>query len=174
MSGLVDHLKNRHLDLNLHSHWLDENEGIVVFPLYQLSGKISGWHQYRPFASKKIRNRPFGRYWTHLPNKNRAVWGIDSWYLSNVLFVTEGTFDACRFTELGYSAIATLSNNPVHLTGWFKFLRSIRPVVVVTDPDPAGKKLLKYGHHGVVTPDVDLGDQPEEYVLSLINRYGDL
>lgn len=189
---MLEHLKERHLDMDLHTVWIDEKERVATFPLWTLAGEMAGYQAYRPDASKVKKNDALGRYYTyrgkkllHGPNENRrdiktvAVWGMESWYLSQTLFVTEGVFNATRLTELGYSAVAVLSNDPNSSTReWFYTVRQTRPVVVVCDPGNAGFKLRTLGHkYHVVdvpgSPDADLGDAPAWYVEHLVNSFVD-
>tara|TARA_R110000851_G_scaffold328860_1_gene500256 strand:- start:1311 stop:1886 length:576 start_codon:yes stop_codon:yes gene_type:complete len=191
MTTMLQHMQDRHVDLDLHTVWLDEAERVATYPLWDLSGQFSGYQAYRPDADKVQKNNEAGRYYTYRgkkvapdrlerPNKNRAVAVacMESWYLTNTLFVTEGYFDAVRFTELGVSAVALLSNDPsVDLQNWLYCVRQTRTVVAVCDPGQAGFKLAKVGHHAHVVnlpndPDSDLGDAPQEYVQRLVDFYG--
>jgi hypothetical protein len=190
MTTMLQHMQDRHVDLDLHTVWLDEAERVATYPLWNLSGQLSGYQSYRPDADKVQKNNETGRYYTYRgkkvapdrlerPNKNRAVSVacMESWYLTNTLFVTEGYFDAVRFTELGVSAVALLSNDPsVDLQNWLYFVRQERLVVSVCDPGKAGLKLAKVGHHAHVVnlpndPDGDLGDASHEYVMQLVKAY---
>lgn len=174
MSTVYNNLKDRYFDLALHTAWVDENEGVATFPLWNLSGCLVGYQQYRPSANKKKDNHPkMSRYFTYRKNKVVGVWGLESWLLSNTLFVTEGVFDACRLTSMGYSAVATLSNDlDGPMKEWFYMIRSHRPVVVVCDGDKAGRKLAKAGHRSHVMPEgTDLSDASEEYVKTLLLSY---
>lgn len=168
--------------MDLHSVSVDGD--VACFYLFTLSGKIAGYQNYNWKAGKEKRNDEHGRYYTYrgeklIPkhSKDVAVWGLESWYLSTTLFVTEGIFDAARFTELGHSAVAVLSNNPSTSTkNWFTCIRQIRPVVAICDPGAAGRKLAKVGHESVVVdipklPGIDLGDAPQEYVDELILKW---
>lgn len=171
--NVLQHLHSRYFDSNLHKVWIDEEEGVATFPLWNLSGQMVGFQQYRPAANKRKDNHPRdSRYFTYRKNKVVGVWGLESWNLSTVLFVTEGIFDACRLTHLGYSAIATLSNDvDDSLKRWLWTIRKIRPVVAVCDNDAAGRRLAKYGHLSHVVESGDLGDASEEYVKQLIKLY---
>jgi hypothetical protein len=79
------------------------------------------------------------------------------------------------FTRLviGYSAIATFSNNVApSVAKWLWMAKQVRRVVAVCDNDAAGRSLGKYttvSH----TMDVykDLGDASEEYVKHLVKEY---
>lgn len=175
---------DRHVDLNLHPVWFDEAERVATFPLWNLSGQFAGYQAYRPDASKVKKNDVKGKYYTYrgvklMPRHSRTVtvWGLESWYLSTVLFVTEGVFDAARLTELGLSAVALLSNDPAMDTkNWLAMVRTQRPVVAVCDPGKAGFKLAKVGHEAHVVnvpgmPDADLSDAPDEYVREMVASY---
>lgn len=170
---VFQHLQLRYFDTHLHTAWTDETEGVATFPLWNLSGKLVGYQQYRPSATKKKDNHPkMSRYFTYRKNRVVGVWGLESWKLSNTLFVTEGTFDACRLTALGYSAIATLSNDVDDSTArWLWAVRKFRYVVAVCDNDRAGRRLAKCGHTFHVVESGDLGDASKEYVEQLVKKY---
>jgi hypothetical protein len=172
MNTLTEHLKSRHLDLALHRPVLDETERVATFYLWNLSGALVGYQQYRSEGEKKPQNNPKeGKYFTYRTQPTVAVWGVESLHLTpNVVFLTEGVFDAARLTERGYSALAALSNNPSQdLRNWLTFLN--RKVVAVCDNDVAGKRLAKFGDVAVFTEDHDLGDSSDEYVTRLLETY---
>jgi DNA primase len=190
MTSLKQHILDRHVDMNLHTVWLDEVERVATFPLWNLSGELVGYQAYRPDADKVQKNDEKGRYYTYKGNKlvpcwmdrpkhNRTigVWGLESWNLSTTLFVTEGIFDAARLTQRGYSAIAVLSNDPNTSTlNWLLQVRTQRPTVAICDPGAAGRKLAKTAHkaHTVcVTGNTaaDLGDVDDDYVTKVIQCY---
>jgi len=170
---LTDHLRKRHLDVNLHRPVLDDVERVVTFFLYNLSGQVIGYQQYRPEGEKKPQNNPkAGKYFTYKKQPTLAVWGVESLHLTpHVVFLTEGLFDAARLTERGYSALAALGNDPTpELGNWLWCLN--RRVVAVCDNDKAGKKLAKFGNQVALTVDKDLGDSPDEVVVDLLARFG--
>lgn len=168
---LRKHLLNRHLNLELHRPVLDEENQVATFYLWNLSGQLVGYQQYRPSGEKKPQNSPReGKYFTFCHQPTLAVWGVESLHLTpDVVFVTEGVFDAARLTERGYSAVAALSNNPLGLRNWLTCLN--RRVVAVCDNDAAGRKLAKFGDVAVFTEDHDLGDSTDEYVTWLTNQF---
>ena len=171
---VYQHLLDRHMDMRLHTVWIAEDLGCAIFPLWNLSGQLLGYQRYRPDASKALNNDPReGRYFTRLVNSCTTVWGLESWSLSNTLFVTEGIFDAARLTARGYSAVATLSNNvSPTLASWLWVTRKTRPVVVVCDNDAAGRSLARYGSTShTVTGYKDLGEATNSYVDSVIDQY---
>jgi hypothetical protein len=171
---ITDHLRFRHFDLSLHQAWVDEIGGVATFPLWNLSGQMVGYQQYRPSGDKKKFNNPReGRYFTFRKNRVVGVWGLESWSLSRTLFVTEGVFDAARITARGFSAIATLSNDLDPSTrAWLRICRAQRPVVAVCDNDVAGRKLAKFGHRYHIVETGDLGDASEDYVTDLLVEFG--
>ena len=169
---LLEHLKLRHLRTDLHKPVLDQDGGVATFYLWNLSGQLVGYHQYRPEASKAPSNNPKdSRYYTYRKQPTLAVWGVESLHLTpSVVFLTEGVFDACRLTELGVSALAALSNNPTpDLKNWLRSLN--RKVVVVADNDKAGRALAKFGDEAVFCEEKDLGDSSEEFVHELVYKY---
>lgn len=170
---ILQHLHSRHFDTNVHVAWTDDVEGVATFPLWNLSGQMVGYQQYRPFGDKKRFNNPKeGKYYTHRKDKVIGVWGLESWNFSNTLFLTEGVFDACRLTEKGYSAIAMVANDlDKSTTRWLYSVRAMRYVVAVCDDDSAGRKLAKYGHSFHVCEQHDMGDATDEYVEKFLKGY---
>jgi hypothetical protein len=172
--NVLENLKSRHFDMNVHTVWIDEDEGVATYPLWNLTGQMVGFQQYRPSATKKKDNHPRdSRYFTYRKDKVVGVWGLESWNFSNTLFVTEGVFDAARITALGYSAIATLSNDVDHsLARWSWITGKARNVVAVCDNDAAGRRLAKCANrHHVVLGYKDLGEASDEYVQKLLRDY---
>ena len=171
---VYQHLLDRHMDMRLHTVWVAEDLGCATFPLWNLNGQLLGYQRYRPGASKALNNDPReGRYFTRLVNGCTTVWGLESWSLSNTLFVTEGIFDAARLTARGYSAVATLSNNvSPTLASWLWVTRKTRPVVAVCDNDAAGRSLARYGSTShTVTGYKDLGEATDDYVCDFLKNY---
>jgi hypothetical protein len=173
METLTQHLNKRHCNLQLHRPWLDEENHVATFPLWNLSGQMVGYQQYRPNANKEKNNHPSeGRYFTFRKMPTLCLFGVESLHLTpNVVFLTEGVFDACRLTERGVSALAVLScdvNKEVR--GWLKSLN--RLVVAVCDDDAAGRKLAKFGDVAVTMGSHDLGDATDEEVTQLLKRFG--
>ena len=171
MKTVLEHLKDRHLDVELHRPMIDEEDRVATFYLYDLTGRAIGYHQYRPEGEKKLPNDfKNGKYFTW--RKGYAPWGVESLSLTpHVVFVTEGMFDAARITERGYSAIATLTNDPQRdFSNWLSMLN--RKVVAVCDNDAAGRRLAKFGDVSVFTEDKDLGEADDAFVTKLLETYG--
>lgn len=171
---VYQHLLDRHLDTKLHRVWVAEELCCASFPLWNLSGQLLGYQRYRPYASKALNNDPRdGRYFTRLVNGDVGIWGLESWNLSNTLFLVEGLFDAARLTSRGYSAIAVFSNEPSRSAReWLYASCSNRRVVAVCDNDEAGRKLARYGHmHHVMAEGKDLGEASDSYVTDFLKEY---
>jgi hypothetical protein len=171
--NLIDHLKNRHLNLSLHPTILDSTENVATFILYTLTGKLAGYQRYRPLGEKKQFNHPkFGKYYTYRKQKTISFWGMESYFISDgPIFICEGVFDAARFTNRGYTALATLANNPPKdYRNWLNCIP--RKKIVICDNDSAGKMLRRLSVHSeIVSIGKDLGDAPEDYVSYLIDKW---
>lgn len=173
MESVTQHLKNRHVDFDLHRPVVDEVERVATFYLYNLTGMLCGYQQYRPDCGKKFNNHPkLCRYYTYRKQPTLALFGVESLHLTpHVVFLTEGVFDACRVTSKGYSALAVLSNDPN--SELHNFLGCLnRKVVAVCDNDLAGKELAKFGDVAVYTADKDLSDSSDQFVDNLLKVYG--
>lgn len=172
MTNLKQHLLSRHLNLGLHNPALDNDNNVATFYLWNLSGQMVGYQSYRPDATKEKKNDPReGRYFTYRKSPTVAVWGVESLHLTpKVVFLTEGVFDAARFTNRGVSALAALSNDPNgDVRNWLTMLG--RRVVSVCDGDSAGTKLAKFGNETFILPSGDMGDAPEELVTFVLQKY---
>lgn len=169
---LVRHLEERHLDLALHRPALDHVESTATFFLWNLSGQMVGFQQYRPGANKMVHgDARLARYFSCVGRHTVAAWGLESLDLTpGVVFITEGIFDAARLTRRGVSALAVLSNDPnTDVKNWLRCLP--RRVIAVCDNDAAGRRLARCGDVAVSTPGKDLGESPEEFVSDLIRRF---
>ena len=169
MVNLRKHLKDRFVDFDKHKVWVDEANVVATFPLTNLSGQLVGYQQYRPNMTKEKRNHPkYGRYYTYTNKEMKSVWGLESWNFSNTLFVTEGIFCAARLTNMGYSAIATLSNNPKFLKNWFYIIKKMRPIIAICDYGKDGLKLSSYTHNFIQMPkEHDFSSADDSYINSL-------
>lgn len=175
MTNIWSNLRERHLNRNLYSIFSDIEEKIAYFALYNLSRQIQGFLLYNPQGDKLARNDEKGRYYTCVPPKEKlpkppVIWGLESWYFSpRILFIVEGVFDACRIHNEGYTAIAALSNDPENLKNWFKMIP--RKKIAISDGDPGGQKLLKYGDiKASIITDKDLGDLTDLEVSDIVKN----
>lgn len=172
---IINHLKQRYMNLGIHKVWINEVESMACFPIWNISGKLTGYQNYRPLNPKAPNNDPHsGRYYTHRNKDEIGVWGMESWKFSRTLFVVEGIFDAARITNHYGSCIALLSNNPSDATKrWLWTVRQSRPVFSICDNGPSGKKLASLSHKSYTMQEGDLGDSSEEFVRSVIAKYSD-
>jgi len=171
--NLVEHLKSRHLDVDLHRPMLDETEGVATFFMWNLSGQMVGYQQYRPSGDKKVNNSPReGKYFTFRKLPTVGVWGVESLHLTpHVVFVCEGLFDAARLTSRGVSAVAVFTCNPgKDVQNWLTLLN--RKVVCVCDGDKAGAMLAKYGDVSLcLLGGKDLGECSDECLDMLVKEF---
>jgi hypothetical protein len=171
---MLDHLHARYFDTKQHTAWVSEAERVAVVPLWNLSGQLTGYHHYRPDMPKDANNHPYdSRYFTRVSNSPVTLWGMESWYNSNTLFVTEGLFDAARLTWNGFSAVCVFSSDVGKATlGWLTLVKQFRPVVAVCDSDAAGKKLGKHGHTAyTVKTGKDFNEADESEVQNFLKDY---
>lgn len=172
---LVEHLSERHLCMGLYSGiYPDEEEGVVTFLLWNLSGQLVGYQQYRPNAAKKARNHPReGRYFTFLGgdqnNKKTGVWGLESLsFRSDALVACEGIFDACRFHNFGIPAVAVLFNDMKHP---YEFLFCTgRKLYVASDDHATRNRGLESLHPPSNV--VDFGDCSNEQIKNVLEEEG--
>jgi hypothetical protein len=169
----IDHLKERHLNLELHRPIIDTELSVATFLFYNFSHQIVGYQQYNPNGDRKIFNTKLGgKYYTYRKQPTVSVWGLESYYICDgPIFITEGIFDAARLTTHNQTAFAVCSNNPPKdYKNWFKCLS--RSVIAICDNDSAGQELAKFGNYYEIVPDKkDLGESSEDYIQFLIARY---
>jgi hypothetical protein len=170
------HLKDRHMNLDLHNVMLSDEVATIL--LYNLSGQVVGYQRYNPaFPSAfpgdgKQSNLRDRRYYNYVSEGAIGLFGLESFHLNSpCVFITEGVFDACRLTNRGACAVAMLTNTPS--SSMINFLHCLaKPLIAVCDNDAAGKKLRRVGHyHEVVQGAKDLGDCEEDYVDYLLAKY---
>lgn len=176
-NDIKTHLKDRGVhDESLYHFGLDN---LVVFYLWDFTGKLTGYCNYRRYGIKDSgKNDPYdGKYFIR-PLKysdgvrySEPMWGLHSTYYSNTLFVTEGLFDAARVQEAGFASYCCFSNDPKNVA-WLKLVRKIRPVVMVCDGDSAGRKLAKSGHMSLTLPDgKDANDFSANELKKMLDKF---
>lgn len=173
------HFKDRKLDPKRYNVSWDVD--VATFLLFNLSGQIVGYQQYRPFAPKTMNNDPhLGRYYTYvskihgLPGNRKAnelaCWGLETFnYRQDILFITEGIFDSCVLHNFGFPSIALLTNDPKQFSGWLTTIRD-RVKIAICDNDDAGRKLAKMGDYAIFTEKKDLGEMAYDEVATLIKK----
>jgi len=191
MNTVERKLRERHLDpAKYHVSWDDQ---VATFLLFNLSGQVVGYQNYRWYAEKVRNNDPReSKYFTYASKpvhfeysdeddavvrkttrntKPLAVWGLETYdYRNDILFLTEGVFDAVQLHRLGLPAVALLSNDPKPLRSWLRTLP--RHVVAVCDGDKAGRALAKMGDESIILPDeMDLGDMTDQEVKDVVQKW---
>lgn len=174
--NIHSHLSSRFLDVNIHRTLIDEEKNVATFFLYNLSGQIVGYQQYRPLGEKyDYQNPKTGKYYTYRNSDypTVALFGLESYHFTpDILFVVEGVFDAARLTSRGISCVATLCNSPPKdYRNFFSCLP--RKVMIICDNDVSGKKLSKFSDNYIVVPEEfkDLGAAPNDYINFVVERY---
>jgi len=175
MSWVREHVKSRWVDDSRFKVWYDDSEDLATFPLWNLSGQLVGYQQYRPKADKRLSNLRYGsRYFTYCVGAKVRLWGMESWLQSQTLFLTEGVFKSARLSSLGYSSLALLSNDPDESTKRFlSIVMRMRKVVAVGDPGQPGKKLLKFGHVSYQMPRADVDEATEDELNEMFSSVGE-
>lgn len=164
------HLKERRMEAWRYHYSHDDDT--ACFYLFNLSGQIVGYQQYRPHAPKICKNDPKnGRYYTRAKNAI-AVWGLESYkYRVDILCITEGIFDACQLHRFQIPAIAVLSNDPKQLKPWLSCIP--RKKIGFLDGDSAGLRLRSVCDYTNATPDGhDLGDTDDTKIQAMLEGMG--
>ncbi len=166
---LVAHLKERGMNPKLYSYSKSYSASCVTFFLYNLTGQIVGYHQYRPLKTeKKVNNSKTGRYFTFLPKKTNGLFGIELLdYSKKNLYIVEGVFKAANLHRLGYNAIAVLTSSPAHHTAFLKVLKQTFNVIAIGDNDGGGKLLVKAVGKGVLSP-VDIDEMEDKEIHNFL------
>lgn len=167
MNKILQHLSSRYLQ----APTISTTEDAVVFPLWNLSGQLVGYQQYRPFAeTKQNPERPSeAKYFTYLPTTKVTAYGLEFLnYDDPLLFIVEGVFDAVRFHNMRLNCLAVLSCDPKHLKEWLRLLPFYK--VAVCDDDEAGMKLAKYGDYYVRCEEGNDPASEHQLFLNAIDR----
>jgi hypothetical protein len=174
---LTSHLKERSLNTELYSGvWLDDENSTVTLGLWNLSGQLVGFQQYKPLAGKGRCEDPSDMRYFSIAGKvgkhsKLLAFGVELLdRRQRVLFLTEGVFDAVPFHNRKINALATMTNNPKHLKSWLMSLGY--HLVALCDGDSAGQKLANVAHEAVYLPEgKDPGDMPGEWFDNVIRKY---
>lgn len=175
METLSNHLTSRYCDVSKYSVFLDEEERVATFLLFNLSGQIVGIQKYRPEGAKKSESPENSKYFTMagiegIESKRKlAVFGLESINTETaVLYVVEGIFDAARLHSLGLSAIAVLSNSPNRLKNFLMCLPF--KTISLCDGDEAGKELAELCDESLHCPNgKDPGEMTDDELKNLLN-----
>lgn len=174
---LKEHLESRRMTTKLYSGlWLNEEESTVTFGLWNLSGSLIGFQQYKYLASKERCKNPSNmKYFTiagktgkHSKLLSFGVELLDS--SQKVLFLAEGIFDVVPLHNRKVNALATLTNNPKHLASWLRTLGYY--LVALCEGDKAGRKLASVADEVVyLSENKDPADMNDAWFDALVDRY---
>lgn len=160
--AFLDHVQERmgsvYHQVSLRTHFDLDNE-VLTFYLWNMSGQIKGFLEYKWKADKVRSNDENGRYRviTEVP----VLYGLE--FLNENLpyiFLCEGVFDA--FTLMTYgNAVAVLSNEAPHLEEQIALLPGKK--IAICDGDKPGLALIKYADDYIVCPE---GQDPNSMLRS--------
>lgn len=156
---------------------LSEEEGVAYFLLWNLSGQMVGFQQYRPYAPKTGNHPKDCRYYTYTTKIGNhsvpAVWGLHTFGLNTKrLFIVEGIFDAVKIHNAGECCIALLGNaGSKSVAQWLSMLNMEK--IAILDSDGKSDGLKKLCNKWIVTPlpYKDLGEMTDSEVSTLIKSY---
>jgi hypothetical protein len=174
---LMEHLKSRRLSHKLYSGmWLDEEENVATFGMWNLSGQLVGFQQYRPLADKGHRPKPSDMRYFNIAGKvdkcsKLLAFGVELLdQKQRVLFLAEGVFDVVPLHNRNVNALATMANNPKHLASWLRTLGYY--LVALCEGDSAGQKLANVADESVYLPEgKDPAEMSEEWFDELVKKY---
>lgn len=143
---LDNHLKSRFFERERYSYVsIDDENEVVTFALWNLSGQMVGYQQYRPYGTKSTTDKDTAKYYPFISPGQIGVFGLETFnYRNDILILAEGVFDICRVHNLNLPGVAVLGNDPAHLRSWLFSLG--RKIITIPDADKAGQALKKYGH----------------------------
>lgn len=174
--SLKEHLISRGYNPEPFGSILSEEECIVYFLLWNLSGQLIGYQQYRPNAPKTGNHPKDCRYYTYTTkvgnHSTPAIWGLHTYSLETKrIFLVEGIFDAIKVHNQGECCFALLGNaGSKSIRQWLSLLRV--PKIGILDSDEKGSGMKSLCQKWITTPlpYKDLGEMSNEEVGSLIKE----
>ena len=106
------HLKQRHLDVDMYHCHVDDEADKVTFWLADDRLRLAGILQYYPNGSKDTTDSN-SKYFSKSSKEGMVpLFGMETFHWSpEVIFLSEGAFDAIRPANRGYTSLAMLSSN---------------------------------------------------------------
>lgn len=158
------------MDTSKYKYWVSYSVNTVTFPLYNLSGKMVGYQQYRPLADKTQSNNPkLSRYFTRLERGVDGFWGLETIQMGKPIFIVEGIFKAAKLHSLGYSAITACGSNPKRLKNWIFIMGQVYEIYAIGDNDSAGQLLVDLIARGKCSPK-DIDEMGDQEIFNFINE----
>lgn len=158
-----------------------QSDSCCYFKLWNLSGQLIGLQRHSPQGIKVSKSNETSRklgskdldsikYLTYVSPGQIGVFGLHTYKPNEILFITEGIFDAIMIHNAGYPAISMLSNNPKPFKSWLNTLPNYK--IVIEDNDSTGKRLGKFGDVSYVTPNPykDLNEMSQQEVDKFLHE----
>lgn len=141
---MLEHLKARGMNCSLYP-FMGMDDEVACFPMYDFSGRMTGFHQYRPDGEKKNPNHPkLGRYFTYIASGKLGVFGLESLKFSKEIYLVGGLFKATTLHRLGYASLHVSGASYKHLKPQLALLN--RPFLAIGDQDSEGAQFVaRYG-----------------------------
>lgn len=134
--------------------------------MYDFGRRYTGYQQYRPSASKKPQNNPKdGRYYSYVTKGEIALFGLESWDFSEVVYLVGGLFKATTLHRLGYSALHVSSVSHYFLKSQLRLLG--RPYLAIGDNDDEGRQFAR--RYGGWTSPCDVDEMSDKDVHMMVH-----
>lgn len=174
---LLNHLKDRRLDTSIYSGvWLDEENEVATFGIWNLSGQLVGFQQYRHLADKGRKPKPSDMRYFNIAGKEGVgskllAFGVELLDIKQkTLFIVEGIFDVAPLHNRGVNALAVMTNNPTHLKSWLHSLGY--HIVALCEGDKAGRQLATVADEAIYLPTgKDPADMSDEWFDNIVKIY---
>ncbi len=161
--NFLEHLEDRSFGIGMQAdgkyYYVDMENEVVTFPIWNLSGQMLGYQEYKWLKPKTHGNCPRDqKYYTYLPKQVLGVYGLDQLpenYLGTI-YLVEGAWEVIYGGVFGLPCVAVLGNNPKQLKNWITSIPN--RVVSLCQPDSAGKKLANLSKQPPIYLDGDLDD----------------
>lgn len=136
--------------------WVNFSTEVVTFPLWNLSGELLGYQEYKWNKPKTRGNHPKDqKYFTYLPKETIGLYGLQllpEGY-KGTIYLVEGIWEVIMGWAYNIPCIAMLGSDNKQAMNWVKSLpNKVRPLC---QPDKAGKKLAKFGEPIYLEGDLD-------------------
>lgn len=173
---ITSHLLQRGLDLrNYSSVYVSEEEYSATFLLWNLSGQLVGYQEYRPLGSKKEKkDLSKMKYRTQVGQGfHQPVWGLESILpTTKQIFLVEGIFDAAKLHQAGVSALAIFSSGSSRQLAQFLNLLPYR-LISILDNDDSKKSFSSFSDRTLITPSPykDVGEMPVSEIRTFLSEH---
>jgi hypothetical protein len=167
---ILENLKERKFELERYPYYaIDEEENVLTLLSWTVTGKISGYCQYRPDKGKDRKNdEGRGRYYVRVGQGFDSIWGMETYhYRDDILCLTEGLFDAAPLHNRGIPTLAVFTSNPKPLKSWLYTIP--RKIIAIRDNDSASK-LQNFADYSFTPVSKDLGDASDDEVDELVGK----